>query len=189
MLFNHRLSANCFIIINRAGLRSRASMLVYMCEEHRVPVRLQVSCGAPPWTHHPGSTPAAVCSSPQSQQSLVDSPQCSIFAPNLPTPVGSLFSRVQTRRDRPTPCPLFDGVGMNVCSLVVVYAHDSAHLAGLQCFTVSCGGTYDTSCWASLFGLMFWERVGDRDNFIEINRNMICYGLIQWDMCEDLVDR
>ena len=61
---------------------------------------------------------SAVCSAPQSQQSLVDSPQRSMFAPNLPTPVRSLFSRVQARRDRPTPCPLFDGVGMNVCSLV-----------------------------------------------------------------------
>ena len=60
---------------------------------------------------------SAVCSAPQSQQSLVGSPQRSIFAPNLPTPVRSLFSRVQARRDRPTPCPLFDGVGMNLCSL------------------------------------------------------------------------
>ena len=33
-------------------------------------------------------------------------------------------SRVQARRDRPTPCPLFDAVGMNWCSLVVVDAHD-----------------------------------------------------------------
>ena len=89
---------------------------------------------------------SAVCSAPQSQQSLVESPQRSIFAPNLPTPVRSLFSRVQARRDRPTPCPLFDGVGMNLCSLVVVDAHDSAHLARVQCFTVSCGETEDTSC-------------------------------------------
>ena len=51
-----------------------------------------------------------------------------------------LFSRVQARRDRPTPCPLFDGVGMNLCSLVMVDAHDSAHLACVQCFTVFCGG-------------------------------------------------
>ena len=65
---------------------------------------------------------SAVCSAPQSQQSLVDSPQRSMFAPNLPTPVHSLFSRVQARRDRPTPCPLFDGVGMYLCSLVVVDA-------------------------------------------------------------------
>ena len=76
---------------------------------------------------------SAVCSAPQSQQSLVDSPQRSMFAPNLPTPVRSLFSRVQARRDRPTPCPLFDDhdVGMNLCSLVVVDAHrhDSDHLA------------------------------------------------------------
>ena len=46
---------------------------------------------------------SAVCSAPQSQQALVESPQRSIFAPNLPTPVRSLFSRVQARRDRPTP--------------------------------------------------------------------------------------
>ena len=63
-----------------------------------------------------------------------------LFATNLPTQVRSLFSRVQARRDRPTPCPLFDGVGM------VVGAHDSAHLACVQCVTVSCGGTEDTSC-------------------------------------------
>ena len=37
---------------------------------------------------------------------------------------------------------------MNLCSLVVVEAHDSAHLECVQCFTVSCGGTEDTSCWA-----------------------------------------
>ena len=43
--------------------------------------------------------------------------------------VRSLFSRVQARRDRPTPCPLFDGVGMNWCSLMVVDANDSSHLA------------------------------------------------------------
>ena len=88
---------------------------------------------------------SAVCSAPQSQQSLVDSPQRSMFAPNLPSPVRSLFSRVQARRDRPTLCPLFDGVGMNLCSLVVVDALDSAHLACVQCFIVSCGGTEDTS--------------------------------------------
>ena len=88
---------------------------------------------------------SAVCSAPHSQQSLVDSPQRSMFAPNLPTPVRNLFSRVQARRDRPTPCPLFDGVGMYLCSLVVVNAHDSAHLVCVQCFTVSCGGTEDTS--------------------------------------------
>ena len=88
---------------------------------------------------------SVVCSAPQSQQSLVDSPQRSMFAPNLPTPVRGLFSRVQARRDRPTPCPLFDGVGMHLFSLVVVDAHDSAHLACVQCVTVSCGGTEDTS--------------------------------------------
>ena len=86
------------------------------------------------------------CSAPHSQLSFVDNPQRSMLAPNLPTPVRSLFSRVQARRDRPTPCPLFDGVGMNLCSLVVVDAHDSAHLACVQCLTVSCGGTEDTSC-------------------------------------------
>ena len=69
---------------------------------------------------------SAVCSAPQSQQSLVDSPQRSMFAPNLPTPVRNLFFRVQARRDRPTLCLLFDGVGM--CSLMVVDAHDSVHL-------------------------------------------------------------
>ena len=88
---------------------------------------------------------SAVCSAPQSQQLPVDSPQRSMFAPNLPTPVRSLFSGVQARRDRPTPCPLFDGVGMYLCSLVVVDAHDSAHHACVQYFTVSCGGTEDTS--------------------------------------------
>ena len=87
---------------------------------------------------------SAVCSAPQSQQSLVDSPQRSMFA-NLQTPVRSLFSRVQARRDRPTPCPLFDGLGMYLCSLLVVDAHDSAHLVCVQCFTVSCEGTEDTS--------------------------------------------
>ena len=55
---------------------------------------------------------SAVCSAPQSQQSLIVSPQRRMVAPNLPTPVRSLFSRVHTRRDRPTPCPLFDGVCM-----------------------------------------------------------------------------
>ena len=83
---------------------------------------------------------SAVCSAPQSQQSLVDSPKHSMFAPNILTPVPNLFSRVQARRDRPTPCPLFDGVGMYLCSLVVVDAHDSAHLVCVQCFTVSCVG-------------------------------------------------
>ena len=62
---------------------------------------------------------SAVCSAPHSQQSLVDSPQRSMFAPNLPTPVRNLFSRVQARRDRPTPCPLFDGVGLWACICVV----------------------------------------------------------------------
>ena len=46
---------------------------------------------------------SAVCSAPQSQLSFVDDPQRSMFAPNLPTPVRSLFSRVQARRDRPNP--------------------------------------------------------------------------------------
>ena len=57
----------------------------------------------------------AVCSAPQSQLSFVDNPQRSMFAQNLPTPVRSLFSRVQARRHRPTPCLLFDGVVMNLC--------------------------------------------------------------------------
>ena len=43
-----------------------------------------------------------------------------------------------------------------LCSLVVVGAHDSAHLVCVQCFTVSCGGTEDTSWWA------WWVR-GRRD--------------------------
>ena len=64
----------------------------------------------------------AVCSVPQSQLSFMDNPQRNMLAPNLPTPVRSLFSRIQARRDRPTPCPLFDGVGMDLCSLVVVDA-------------------------------------------------------------------
>ena len=89
---------------------------------------------------------SAVCSAPQSQLLFVENPQRSMFATHLPTPVSSLFSRVQACRDRPTPCPLFDGVGINLCSLVVVDAHDSAHFACVQCFTVSCGESYDTSC-------------------------------------------
>ena len=89
---------------------------------------------------------SAVWSAPQSQHSLVDSPQRSMFAPNLPTPVRSLFSRVQTRRDRPTPCPLFDvWACIYMCSFVVVDAHDSVHLVCVQCFTFSCGGADDTS--------------------------------------------
>ena len=88
---------------------------------------------------------SAVCSAPQSQHSLVDSPQRSMFAPNRPTPVRNLFSRVQARRDMSTPCPLFDDVDMYLCSLVVVDAHDSAHLVCVQCVTVACGGTEDTS--------------------------------------------
>ena len=51
----------------------------------------------------------SVCSAPQSQLSFVENPQRSMFAANLPTPVRSLFSRVQARQDRPTPCPLFEG--------------------------------------------------------------------------------
>ena len=62
---------------------------------------------------------SAVCSAPHSQLLFVDNPQRSMLAPNVPTPVRS---RVQARRDRPTPCPLCDGVGMNLCSLVVVDA-------------------------------------------------------------------
>ncbi len=65
--------------------------------------------------------------------------------PNLPTPVRSLFSRVQARRDRPTPWPLFDGVSMHLWSLVVLDAHDLAQIACIPYFTVSCGGTEDTS--------------------------------------------
>ena len=83
---------------------------------------------------HPLVMCSAVCSAPHSQQSLVDSPQRSMFVPNLPTPVRNLFSRVQARRDRPTPCPLFDGMGMYLCSIVVVDAHDSAPLVCVQCF-------------------------------------------------------
>ena len=72
---------------------------------------------------HPLAMWSAVCSAPQSQLSFMDNPQRSMFATNLPTPVRSLFSRVQARRDRPTPCPLFDGVGMNLRSLVLEDAH------------------------------------------------------------------
>ena len=87
---------------------------------------------------------SAVWSAPQSQQSLVDSPQRSMFAPNLPTPVRSLFSRVQTRRDRPTPCPLFDGVGM--------YIH----------VQFRCGGCPRLSppCLCSVFHLLLWRGRG-----------------------------
>ena len=95
---------------------------------------------------HPLVMWSAVCSAPPSYVSLVESPQRSIFAPTLPTPVRSLFSRVQARQDRPTPCPRFDGVGMYLCSLLMVDDHDSAHLACVHCFTIHCGGTYDTSC-------------------------------------------
>ncbi len=63
---------------------------------------------------HPLVMWSAVSLAPQTQLSFVDNPHCSMFAPNLPTSVRSLFSRVQARRDRPTPCPLFDGVGMNL---------------------------------------------------------------------------
>ena len=59
---------------------------------------------------------SAVCSTPQTQLSLLDNSQRSMFAPNLPNPVRSMFSQVQDRRDRPKPCPLFDGVGMTVKS-------------------------------------------------------------------------
>ena len=72
----------------------------------------------------------AVCSAPQSQLSLVYSPQRSLFAPTLPTPVRSLFSRVQARRDRLTPYPLFDVMSrarhrcilINVaCSAIIIH--------------------------------------------------------------------
>ena len=86
---------------------------------------------------------SAVCSAPHSHQSLVDSPQRIMCAPNLPTPVRSLFSRVQARRDRPTPCPLFDGVGMYLCSLVVVDAHDS-----------------DLNCLCPVFHRLLWRDRG-----------------------------
>ena len=46
----------------------------------------------------------------QEYQYKSNNPQRSMLAPNLPTPVRSLFSRVQARRDRPTPCLLFDGL-------------------------------------------------------------------------------
>ena len=84
-------------------------------------------------------------SAPQSQRSLLDSPQRRMFAPNLLTPVRSLFSRVQARRGRPTPCRLFVGVGMLLWSLVVMYVHDSSHLVCINCFDVSYEGTEDTS--------------------------------------------
>ena len=118
------------------------------------PIRVLTSSSIIPWIPPGGQwmgqlppvTWSAVCSPPQSQQSLVDSRQRIIFAPNLPTPV-SLFSRAQARRVRPTPCPLSDGVGMNICSPMVMDARDSAHLAYVQCLNVSCGGTAGTSCW------------------------------------------
>ena len=99
----------------------------------------------------------------------MDSPKRSLFAPNRPTPVRSLFSRVQARRDRPTPCPLFDGVGMNLWSLAVVDVHDSAHFACVQCFTVSCGATEDRTLvvehgeWEGglSVGDFPWRRVAD----------------------------
>ena len=70
---------------------------------------------------------SAVYSAPQSQVSLARrQSQRSILAPNLPTLVRSLFSRGQARQD--TPCPLFDSVGMNLCSLAVVDNHESATL-------------------------------------------------------------
>ena len=128
-----------------------------------LPIGVLTSSSIIPWIPSGGQwmeqlplvTWSDVCSPPHSQQSLVDRRQRIIFAPNLPTPV-SLFSRAQARRVRPTPCPLSDvrptpcplsdGVGMNLCSPMVMDAHDSAHLAYVQCFTGSCGGTADTSC-------------------------------------------
>ena len=65
------------------------------------PVHLKQKSWLRRW--HPLVMWSAVCSALQSQQSLADSTKSSIFAPNLPTPVHSLFSRVQARRDRPTP--------------------------------------------------------------------------------------
>ena len=56
---------------------------------------------------------SAVCSERQSQQSLVGSPQRSIFAPNLPTPVRGLFSRVQARRDRSRQTYMFKNTWNN----------------------------------------------------------------------------
>ena len=45
------------------------------------------------------------------------------LADNRTHKVGEITKKVQERR--PTPCPLFDGLGMEVCTLVVVDAHDS----------------------------------------------------------------
>ena len=57
-----------------------------------------------------------------------------MFAPNLPTAVRSLFSWVQARRDRPTPYPRFDGVGMSNASLYLV--------EGQRTLDVRTGGDY-----------------------------------------------
>ena len=53
---------------------------------------------------HPLVMLSAICSAPQSQLSLLDSPQRSTFVPKPPTHVSGLFSRVQARRDRPIHC-------------------------------------------------------------------------------------
>ena len=89
-------------------------------------------CRHTPFTRTEHCFRAMVWSAVCSQLSLVDSPQRSICPPNLLTPVSRVFSRVQARLDRPTPCPLFDEVCINLCSLVVVDAHDSAHLGDLH---------------------------------------------------------
>ena len=57
-----------------------------------------------------------------------------MFAPNLPTPFRGPFGR--DRPTRSTPCPLFDGVGMNLCSLVVVDAHESTNQPTLRVSSV-----------------------------------------------------
>ena len=110
------LSAHCFFFIFSRVPSHISHTARAQFSSH---VRVISSSSMSPWIPSGGrqmeQRPLVMCSAvwsaPQSQQSLVDSPHRSMFAPNLPTPVRSLFSRVQTRRDRPTPCPLFDGVG------------------------------------------------------------------------------
>ena len=81
---------------------------------------------------------SAVCSGLQSQLSLVDSPYRSMFAPNLPTPVRSLFSRVQARRDRLTPVRGLM-VWSRICEVSLWWMFTTqSTLIVLQCFSVSC---------------------------------------------------
>ena len=89
---------------------------------------------------------SAVGSASQSQLSLVDSAWRSIFAPNLPTPIRSLFSLVHARRHRPHTLSAVRWCGHEFVKSRGGGCPDSVHLACVQCFTVSCGWTEDTSC-------------------------------------------